>query len=57
MLNWLIRTDDTDHNVQTATLRLETLESREVPAILNHCRRPAEHVRGCWVVDLVLDKD
>jgi hypothetical protein len=22
--------------------------------ILNHCRQPSEHVRGCWVVDLVL---
>ena len=25
--------------------------------ILNHCRQPGEHVRGCWVVDLVLDKE
>jgi hypothetical protein len=25
-------------------------------AILNHCRQPAEHVRGCWVVDLLLGK-
>ena len=24
--------------------------------VLNHCRTPGEHVRGCWVVDLVLDK-
>jgi hypothetical protein len=24
--------------------------------ILNHCRQPGEHVRGCWVVDLVLDR-
>jgi hypothetical protein len=22
-------------------------------AILNHCRRPGQHVRGCWVVDLL----
>lgn len=22
--------------------------------ILNHCRWPGEHVRGCWVVDLLL---
>jgi hypothetical protein len=25
--------------------------------ILIHCREPREHVRGCWVVDLVLGKD
>jgi hypothetical protein len=24
--------------------------------ILNHCRQPGEHCRGCWVVDLVLGK-
>ena len=24
--------------------------------ILNHCRQPGEHVRGCWVVDLLLSK-
>jgi hypothetical protein len=23
-------------------------------AILEHCRQPGEHVRGCWVVDLLL---
>jgi hypothetical protein len=27
------------------------------PDILNHCRQPAEHVRGCWVVDLLLGKE
>ena len=25
--------------------------------ILDHCRQPGEHVRGCWVVDLVLGKE
>ena len=25
--------------------------------ILNHCREPGEHVRGCWVVDLLLGKE
>src|SRR5262249_31237748 len=25
--------------------------------ILSHCRQPGEHVRGCWVVDLVLGKE
>lgn len=24
--------------------------------ILSHCRSPAPHVRGCWVVDLLLGK-
>ena len=24
--------------------------------ILAHCRAPGVHVRGCWVVDLVLSK-
>jgi hypothetical protein len=24
--------------------------------ILDHCRNPGEHVLGCWVLDLVLDK-
>jgi hypothetical protein len=29
----------------------------EDAAILNHCRDPHQvHVRGCWVVDLVLGK-
>jgi hypothetical protein len=26
-------------------------------AILKHCRRPRPHVRGCWVVDLLLGKE
>jgi hypothetical protein len=26
------------------------------PGILGHCRAGGEHVRGCWVVDLVLSK-
>ncbi len=25
--------------------------------ILNHCRQPGEHFRGCWVVDLLLGKE
>jgi hypothetical protein len=25
-------------------------------AVLDHCRQPGEHARGCWVVDLVLGK-
>lgn len=26
------------------------------PDIFDHCRQPGEHVRGCWVVDLLLGK-
>ena len=25
--------------------------------MLAHCRRPGEHVRGCWAVDLILGKE
>ena len=25
--------------------------------MLDHCRNPGEHVRGCWVVDLALAKE
>ena len=25
--------------------------------ILAHCRHPGEHVRGCWIVDLILGKE
>jgi hypothetical protein len=24
--------------------------------ILSHCRSPKDHVRGCWLIDLILDK-
>ncbi len=27
------------------------------PEVLDHCRAPGAHVRGCWVVDLVLGKE
>lgn len=23
----------------------------DVPDVLNHCRQPGEHVRGCWLID------
>jgi len=25
----------------------------DIEYVLNHCRQPSEHVRGCWVVDLL----
>jgi hypothetical protein len=25
--------------------------------VLNHCRLPGEHARGCWVVDTLLGKE
>jgi hypothetical protein len=28
----------------------------ENPDILDHCRNPGPHARGCWVVDLILGK-
>jgi hypothetical protein len=27
------------------------------PDILNHCRRPGVHVKGCWVVDALLGRE
>jgi hypothetical protein len=27
------------------------------PLILDHCRQPGLHVRGCWVVDCLLGKE
>ena len=26
-------------------------------AVLDHCRQPGEHIRGCWVVDRVLGRE
>jgi hypothetical protein len=28
-----------------------------VADVLDHCRQAGEHVRGCWVIDLLLDKE
>jgi hypothetical protein len=28
----------------------------DIESVLNHCREPGTHIRGCWVVDLVLGK-
>jgi hypothetical protein len=26
-------------------------------AILDHCRGPGPHARGCWLLDLILEKE
>jgi hypothetical protein len=46
------------HRFQDLRLLADALEEAGCtdPAILGHCRGQGEHVRGCWVVDLVLDK-
>jgi hypothetical protein len=25
--------------------------------VLNHCRQPGEHTKGCWAIDLLLGKE
>jgi hypothetical protein len=37
----------------------DALEASGCPSadLIDHCRSGAEHARGCWVVDLLLDKD
>jgi hypothetical protein len=61
----------TDHTVGIATkmydernfdampILADTLEDAGCnnPDILNHCREPGVHARGCWVVDLILGKE
>ncbi len=61
----------TEHTVGIAAKMYEDRDFAAVPiladaleeagcdgeAILSHCREPGVHVRGCWVVDLVLSKD
>jgi hypothetical protein len=39
-------------------LLADLLEEAGCPeqSVLDHCRQPGEHARGCWVVDLVLGK-
>jgi hypothetical protein len=28
----------------------------DAPEVLKHCRKIGPHVRGCWVIDLILDR-
>jgi hypothetical protein len=61
----------TEHTVGLATMMYDTRIFDAMPVladalqdagcdnenILRHCREPGVHVRGCWVVDLVLGKE
>jgi hypothetical protein len=42
----------------TLPVLADLLEEAGCPeqSVLDHCRTPGDHVRGCWVVDLVLGK-
>lgn len=68
-LRWLAWNDGTSHRIaegiygERAFDRLPILADALEKAgctntdILNHCRQPGEHVRGCWVIDLILGKE
>jgi hypothetical protein len=55
----LVRAIDTDRAFDRLPVLADALEDAgcDNADILNHCRQPGEHVRGCWVVDLVLGKE
>ena len=65
---WLTWNDGTVHNIAHAIYEDRTFEQMPVLAdaleeagcdnadILKHCREPNVHVRGCWVIDLLLGK-
>jgi hypothetical protein len=52
----LARTAYEERHFQDLPLLADALEEAGCgdKAILEHCRGPGPHVRGCWVVDLVL---
>jgi hypothetical protein len=55
----LARTAYEKRRFEDLPLLADTLEEAgcTVASILAHCRGPGPHVRGCWVVDLVLGKE
>lgn len=67
--SWLSRKDGTvvklaeaiynDRSFDRLPILADALEEAGCmePAILEHCRGPGPHVRGCWVVDLLLGKE
>jgi hypothetical protein len=48
-----------DHAFERMPILADALEEAGCTeeAILSHCRGPGPHVRGCWVVDLLLGKE
>jgi hypothetical protein len=65
---WLAWGDDTVRKLATAIYEegafdrlpvlADALEEAGCPdaIILSHCRQPDQHVRGCWIVDAILNK-
>jgi hypothetical protein len=65
---WLVHNDGTAQRLAQSIYEERTFDRLPVLAdaleeagatestILNHCRGPGPHVRGCWVVDLLLGK-
>jgi hypothetical protein len=54
-LAWTI---DREHAYDLLPILGDALEEAgcEQEGILCHCRQPGEHVRGCWVIDLLLGR-
>ncbi len=52
----LARSMDESHDFAAMPLLADALEDAggDSPDVLAHCRGDGPHVRGCWVVDLVL---
>jgi hypothetical protein len=47
-----------EHRLDDVAILADALEEAgcTIPAILDHCRQSGPHLRGCWVVDLLLGK-
>lgn len=47
-----------DRDFRSLTVLADALEDAgcTFPAVLDHCRQQSDHVRGCWVLDRVLDR-
>ena len=67
--SWLAWNDGTVHKIAQAIYDERAFDRLPILAdaledagcddadILRHCREPGEHVRGCWVIDLLLGKE